>query len=81
MHGLRLSRTNRSCTAFVECAGFYQEKDEVEANLHEANEKAAHLSSQLASAQQDLERNRQKASEALRSLDSERQQLRTTNNK
>ncbi|CAN6461880.1 unnamed protein product [Victoria cruziana] len=58
-----------------------KEKDEVEANLHEANEKAAHLSSQLASAQQDLERNRQKASEALRSLDSERQQLRTTNNK
>lgn len=43
--------------------------------------KAEQASSQQALAQQELERTRQQANEALRSMDAERQQLRTLNHK
>ena len=58
-----------------------QEKDDLEAQFHEVNERAEKASSQLSALQQDLERTRQQANEALKAMDAERQQLRSTNNK
>ena len=58
-----------------------QEKDDMEARYNEINQKAEQASSLQSAAQQELERARQQASEALRSMDAERQQLRTVNSK
>ncbi|KAK8964791.1 Protein GRIP [Platanthera guangdongensis] len=58
-----------------------KEKDDSEAHLHDINVKADQTSSQLLAAQQEVERTRQQANDALRSIDAERQQLRATNNK
>ncbi|KAJ4964098.1 hypothetical protein NE237_024037 [Protea cynaroides] len=58
-----------------------KEKDDLEARFHDVNEMAERASSQQASLQQELERTRQQANETLRTMDMERQQLRTTNNK
>lgn len=58
-----------------------QEKDDMEARFNEINQKAEQASSLQSAAQQELERARQQASEALRSMDAERQQLRTVNSK
>ncbi|KAL2234863.1 UNVERIFIED_CONTAM: Protein GRIP [Sesamum indicum] len=57
------------------------EKDDLEAQLREVNEKADLTSSQLSALQQELERTRQHANEALKAMDGERQQLRSANNK
>ncbi|XP_062190187.1 protein GRIP-like isoform X2 [Phragmites australis] len=58
-----------------------KEKDDLEAQFNEINQKAEQATSLQLAAQQDLERARQQASEALRSMDAERQQLRTVNSK
>lgn len=58
-----------------------KEKDDLEARLHDINVKAEQSSSQIIAAQQEVERTRQQANEALRLIDTERQQLRVTNNK
>jgi len=58
-----------------------QEKDDLEARFNEVNQKAEQAASLQLAAQQELERARQQASEALRSMDAERQQLRTVNSK
>lgn len=58
-----------------------QEKDDMEARFNEINQKAEQASSLQSAAQQELERARQQASEALRSMDAKRQQLRTVNSK
>jgi chromosome segregation ATPase len=58
-----------------------KEKDDMEARFNEINQKAEQASSLQSAAQQELERARQQASEALRSMDAERQQLRTVNSK
>jgi len=58
-----------------------QEKDDLEARFNEVNQKAEQAASLQLAAQQELERARQQASEALRSMDVERQQLRTVNSK
>ncbi|XP_028551497.1 protein GRIP [Dendrobium catenatum] len=58
-----------------------KEKDDLEARLHDIILKAEQTSSQQVAAQQEVERTRQQANEALRSMDVERQQLRATNNK
>ncbi|GFP89927.1 protein grip [Phtheirospermum japonicum] len=58
-----------------------KEKDDIEAQFHEVNGKADLASSQLSALQQELERTRQHANEALKAMDTERQQLRNTNNK
>ncbi|KAI0489042.1 hypothetical protein KFK09_028883 [Dendrobium nobile] len=58
-----------------------KEKDDLEARLHDINFKAEQTSSQQVAAQQEVERTRLQANEALRSMDVERQQLRATNNK
>lgn len=58
-----------------------KEKDDLEAHLHDIKVKADQTSSQLLAAQQEVERTRQQANDALRSMDAERQQLRATNNK
>jgi len=58
-----------------------QEKDDLEALFNEVNQKAEQAASLQLAAQQELERARQQASEALRSMDAERQQLRTVNSK
>ncbi|KAK4479991.1 hypothetical protein RD792_013046 [Penstemon davidsonii] len=57
------------------------EKDDLEAQFREVNEKADRTSSQLLTLQQELERTRQHANEALKAMDVERQQLRSANNK
>jgi uncharacterized protein YfcZ (UPF0381/DUF406 family) len=59
----------------------FQEKEDVESQLAAASEKASQALSQCASLQHDLERVRAQAGEALRTLDTERQQLRIANNK
>lgn len=59
----------------------FQEKDDLEARLRDMNETAERASSQQSSLQQELERTRQQANEALRAIDAERQQLRSENNK
>ncbi|XP_064942543.1 protein GRIP-like isoform X2 [Musa acuminata AAA Group] len=59
-----------------------KEKDDLEARFSETNMKIEQASSQQAAlAQQELERSRQQANEALRLMDVERQQLRTANSK
>lgn len=60
---------------------FTQEKDDLEAHLHEVKEKAEQAAAQQSLAQQELERTLQQANEALRSTEFEKQQLRTSNNK
>ncbi|KAH6797037.1 Golgi-localized GRIP domain-containing protein [Perilla frutescens var. hirtella] len=58
-----------------------KEKDDLEVQFREVNEKADIASSQLSTLQQELERTRQHANEALKAMDGERQQLRSANNK
>ncbi|KAL3617348.1 hypothetical protein CASFOL_038761 [Castilleja foliolosa] len=58
-----------------------KEKEDIEAQFLEVNGKADLASSQLSALQQELERTRQHANEALKAMDTERQQLRNTNNK
>ncbi|PKA47765.1 Protein GRIP [Apostasia shenzhenica] len=58
-----------------------KEKDDIEVHLSDINAKAEQVSSRQVMAQQEVERTRQQANEALRSMDAERQQLRATNNK
>ncbi|XP_075510461.1 protein GRIP isoform X1 [Primulina tabacum] len=58
-----------------------KEKDDLEAKFSEVAEKAEKSSSQLSALQQELERTRQNANEALKAMDVERQQLRSVNNK
>lgn len=58
-----------------------QEKEDLEAQSRDAIEKAERASSQVLTLQQEVERTRQHANEALKAIDVERQQLRTANNK
>jgi predicted nucleic acid-binding Zn-ribbon protein len=58
-----------------------QEKDDLEARFNEVNESAERASSQQSALQQELERTRKQANEALKAMDSDRQQLRSANNK
>lgn len=59
----------------------FQEKEDLEAQFRDVNEKAEQASSQLSTLQQELDRTRQQANEALKAIDVERQQLRSANNK
>lgn len=59
----------------------FQEKDDLEARFREVSDAAEQASSQQTSLQQELERTRQQANDALKAMDAERQQLRSTNNK
>jgi predicted nucleic acid-binding Zn-ribbon protein len=59
----------------------FQEKDDIEARFRELSETAERASSQQSTLQQELERTRQQANDALKAMDAERQQLRSTNNK
>lgn len=59
----------------------FQEKDDLEAQFRDVTVKAEQTSSQQSLVHKELERGRQQAIEALRSMDTERQQLRATNNK
>ncbi|KAM0891377.1 hypothetical protein ACQ4PT_026449 [Festuca glaucescens] len=58
-----------------------KEKDDLEARFNEINQKAEQAASLQLAAQQELERAHHQASEALRAMDAERQQLRTVNSK
>ncbi|KAL2650220.1 hypothetical protein R1flu_018348 [Riccia fluitans] len=58
-----------------------KEKEDAEAQLTAAGEKAAQALSKQAALQDELDRSRVQAGEALRSLSAERQELRMTNNK
>ena len=58
-----------------------QEKDDLEARFSELNESAERASSQQSALQQELERTRKQANEALKAMDGDRQQLRSANNK
>ncbi|KAH9612133.1 hypothetical protein KSS87_002613 [Heliosperma pusillum] len=58
-----------------------KEKDDLEAQFRDANERAERASSEISAVKQELDRARQQASEALKTLDAERQQLRSMNNK
>uniref|UniRef100_A0A1J3D0Y6 Protein GRIP n=1 Tax=Noccaea caerulescens TaxID=107243 RepID=A0A1J3D0Y6_NOCCA len=58
-----------------------KEKDDLDARFREVSETAEQASSQHSSMQQELERTRQQANEALKAMDAERQQLRSANNK
>ncbi|KAM0900771.1 hypothetical protein ACQ4PT_020421 [Festuca glaucescens] len=58
-----------------------KEKDDLEARFNDINQKAEQAASLQLAAQQELERARHQASEALRAMDAERQQLRTVNSK
>lgn len=58
-----------------------KEKDDLEARLRDVNETAERASLQQSSLQQELERTRQQANDALKAIDAERQQLRSANNK
>lgn len=58
-----------------------QEKDDLEARLRDVGETAERASSQCSALQQELERTRQQANDALKAMDIERQQLRSANNK
>lgn len=60
---------------------YFQEKDDIEAKYREVNEKSEQTSLQLTGLQQELERTRQHANEALKAIDTERQQLRSANNR
>ncbi|KAL2541515.1 Protein GRIP [Abeliophyllum distichum] len=57
------------------------EKDDLETQFREVKEKADRASSQLSALQQELERTRQHANEALKAMDVERQQLQCANNR
>lgn len=59
----------------------FQEKEDLEAQFRDVNERAERASSQQSALQQELERMRQQANEALKAMDVERQQLRSANNK
>lgn len=59
----------------------FQEKDDLEVRFREVSETAEQASSQQSALQQELERTRQQANDALKAMDAERQQLRSTNNK
>lgn len=59
----------------------FQEKDDIEAKYKEVNEKSEQASLQLSGLQQELDRTRQHANEALKAIDVERQQLRSANNR
>ncbi|KAL9245588.1 hypothetical protein vseg_019221 [Gypsophila vaccaria] len=58
-----------------------KEKDDLEAQLRDANERADQASSQISAMKQELDHARLQASEALKTMDAERQQLRSMNNK
>ncbi|XP_050241571.1 protein GRIP-like isoform X3 [Quercus robur] len=58
-----------------------KEKDDLEVRFREVSETAEQASSQQSALQQELERTRQQANDALKAMDAERQQLRSTNNK
>ncbi|GFZ09445.1 golgi-localized GRIP domain-containing protein [Actinidia rufa] len=58
-----------------------KEKDDLEAQFRDLKEKADHALSQQSALQQDLERTRQQANDALKAMDADRQQLRSANNK
>ncbi|XP_039159411.1 protein GRIP isoform X3 [Eucalyptus grandis] len=58
-----------------------KEKDDLEARFHEVNEIAERASSQQLALQQEVDRTRQQANEAMKAIDAERQQLRSTCNK
>ncbi|KAK9678888.1 hypothetical protein RND81_11G239000 [Saponaria officinalis] len=58
-----------------------KEKDDLEVQLRDANERADQASSQTSAMKQELDRARQHASEGLKTMDAERQQLRSMNNK
>ncbi|CAA7410471.1 unnamed protein product [Spirodela intermedia] len=58
-----------------------KEKDDLEVHLHEVKEKAEQAAAQQSLAQQELERTLQHANEALRSMEFEKKQLRTSNSK
>lgn len=58
-----------------------QEKDDLEARFRDVNERAERATSQQTALQQEIERTRQQANEALKAIDAERQQLRSANNK
>ncbi|CAN4078608.1 unnamed protein product [Withania somnifera] len=58
-----------------------KEKDDLEAQFRDVNEKSERASSQLSALQQEMECSRQHAQEALKAMDLDRQQLRSTNNK
>lgn len=58
-----------------------KEKDDLESQFRDVNERAERASSQLSALQQEVERTRQQATEALKAMDVERQQLRSANNK
>ncbi|BAT99900.1 hypothetical protein LR48_Vigan06g054500 [Vigna angularis] len=57
-----------------------KEKDDIEARFSEVNEIAERASSQQLAMQQELERTRKQANEALKAMDGDRQQLRSANN-
>ena len=59
----------------------FQEKDDLEVRFREVSETAEGASSQQSALQQEVERTRQQANDALKAMDAERQQLRSTNNK
>ncbi|XP_044470267.1 protein GRIP [Mangifera indica] len=58
-----------------------KEKDDLDARFREVTETAERASSQHSALQQELERTRQQANDALKAMDAERQQLRSANNK
>ena len=60
---------------------FFQEKDDLEARFQEINERAERALSQQSALQQELDKTRQQANDALKAIDAERQQLRSANNK
>ncbi|KAM7257815.1 hypothetical protein ACFE04_013556 [Oxalis oulophora] len=57
-----------------------KEKDDLEVRFRELSESFERATSQNSASQQELERTRQHAKEALRAMDGERQQLRSANN-
>ncbi|KAH0970987.1 hypothetical protein GBA52_023143 [Prunus armeniaca] len=60
---------------------FFRKKDDLEARFREVNEASERALSQQSALQQELDRTRQQANDALKAIDAERQQLRSANNK
>ncbi|XP_021811528.1 protein GRIP [Prunus avium] len=58
-----------------------KEKDDLEVRFREVNEASERALSQQSALQQELDRTRQQANDALKAIDAERQQLRSANNK
>lgn len=58
-----------------------KEKDDIEAQFGELKERAEQATSKQSALQQELERSRLNANEALKAIDADRQQLRSANNK